>query len=41
MRSIELSPGRQLPAAEGRGALLLPMPGLGGPHLPTRVPGRR
>ena len=38
MRSIKLSPGRQLAAAEGRGALLLPMPGLGGPRLPARLP---
>ncbi len=40
MWSIELTPGRQLAAAEGRGALLLPMSGLRRPDLPGRLPGR-
>lgn len=38
MRSIKLSPGRQLAAAERRRALLLPMSGLRRPDLPGRLP---
>ena len=39
MQGIRLTPGRQLAAAEGRGAL--PVPRLGGPHLPSLLPGWR